>query len=179
MWSFPDNPPFAGCILGKKLVIERRIAHAACFNGRNYDRTIVEKNCSCTREDYEWQVILLNSLPVVTQEEKSHFYKHLLCNLLGLLLSPYLLSVFSIYSAFGFHLEESMFNFNQKCIEDTDSSINIHKPPNPCPPGTYYPYSRGYQKIPGDTCQYGQDYRYDPLMYSCPMAGELFDLNQV
>lgn len=54
MWSFPDNPPFAGCILGKKLVIERRIAHAACFNGRNYDRTIVEKNCSCTREDYEW-----------------------------------------------------------------------------------------------------------------------------
>lgn len=126
MWSFPDNPPFAGCILGKKLVIERRIAHAACFNGRNYDRTIVEKNCSCTREDYE--------------------------------------------CAFGFHLEESLFSFNQKCIEDPDSGINIHKPPSPCPPGTFYPYSRGYQKIPGDTCQYGEDYRYDPLMYSCPVA---------
>ncbi|XP_062570173.1 LOW QUALITY PROTEIN: sortilin-related receptor-like [Saccostrea cucullata] len=126
MWSFTDNPPFAGCILGKKLVIERRIAHAYCYNGRDYDRTIVEKNCSCSREDYE--------------------------------------------CAFGFHLEESLFNFNQKCIEDNDPDINIHKPPKNCPPGTFYPYSRGYQKIPGDTCQYGEDYRYDPLMYSCPVA---------
>lgn len=83
----------------------------------------------------------------------------------------FLNQVFFLCSAFGFHLEESLFSFNQKCIEDPDSGINIHKPPSPCPPGTFYPYSRGYQKIPGDTCQYGEDYRYDPLMYSCPVAG--------
>lgn len=104
MWSFPDNPPFAGCILGKKLVIERRIAHAACFNGRNYDRTIVEKNCSCTREDYEWQVILLNSLSVGTQEEKSHFYKHLVCNLLGFIVK-------SLFTECIFHLQCVWFSF--------------------------------------------------------------------
>lgn len=84
---------------------------------------------------------------------------------------PLFYPVFFVCSAFGFHLEENLFSFNQKCIEDPDSSINIHKPPSPCPPGTFYPYSRGYQKIPGDTCQYGEDYRYDPLMYSCPVAG--------
>jgi hypothetical protein len=76
------------------------------------------------------------------------------------------------FSAFGFHLEESLFNFNQKCIENNDPNTNIHKPPAYCPPGTFYPYSRGYQKIPGDTCQYGEDYRYDPLLYSCPVAGK-------
>lgn len=85
--------------------------------------------------------------------------------------APFFNPVFFLCSAFGFHLEESLFSFNQKCIEDPDSGINIHKPPSPCPPGTFYPYSRGYQKIPGDTCQYGEDYRYDPLMYSCPVAG--------
>lgn len=76
------------------------------------------------------------------------------------------------FSAFGFHLEESLFSFNQKCIENSDPNTNIHKPPSYCPPGTFYPYSRGYQKISGDTCKYGEDYRYDPLMYSCPVAGK-------
>lgn len=55
MWFFFDNFSFVGCILGKKLVIERRIVYVVCFNGRNYDRIIVEKNCLCIREDYEWQ----------------------------------------------------------------------------------------------------------------------------
>lgn len=57
MWFFFDNFSFVGCILGKKLVIERRIVYVVCFNGRNYDRIIVEKNCLCIREDYEWQVL--------------------------------------------------------------------------------------------------------------------------
>jgi len=54
MWSFPDQKPYFGCILGKKTVYERRIAHADCYNGRDYDRTILEKNCTCDRTDFEW-----------------------------------------------------------------------------------------------------------------------------
>ena len=54
MWSFPENPPFAGCILGKKMVYERRIAHVKCYNGEEYERERSEKNCLCRREDYEW-----------------------------------------------------------------------------------------------------------------------------
>ena len=45
-----------GCLLGRKLVIERRIPHADCFNGRDYDREITLRNCSCTRQDFEWCV---------------------------------------------------------------------------------------------------------------------------
>lgn len=128
MWSFPDQKPYFGCILGKKTVYERRLSHANCFNGRDYDREIVEKNCSCTREDFE-------------------------CD-------------------FGFILDENMYGPTTSCKEDPDFMGDLHGPPSPCPEGTFYPYSRGYRRIPGDTCQGGDEYRYEPYMLSCPV-GEL------
>lgn len=42
------------CLLGQRLVYERRRAHAFCYNGRNYDRKVSATNCSCTVDDYEW-----------------------------------------------------------------------------------------------------------------------------
>ena len=44
------------CLLGQHLVYERRLAHAYCYNGRDYDREISVNNCTCTIEDYEWSV---------------------------------------------------------------------------------------------------------------------------
>lgn len=126
MWSFPDQKPYFGCILGKKTVFERRIAHADCYNGRDYDREVVEKNCSCSREDYECDV--------------------------------------------GFALTESSWGITETCEEDRNSTIDLHHPPVPCPEGTFYPYSRGYRKISGDTCHGGQEYKYSPYMLSCPVA---------
>ncbi|KAH9504509.1 Sortilin- receptor [Bulinus truncatus] len=41
--------------------------------------------------------------------------------------------------------------------------------PSNCLPGTFYYFSRGYRKVAGDTCQGGQDHRYAPLKYSCPV----------
>ena len=122
MWSFPDQKPYFGCILGKKTVYERRIAHAECYNGRDYDRTIVEKNCTCDRTDFECDI--------------------------------------------GFILEEQ----SSSCKEDPDSSKDLHKPPSPCPEGTFYPYSKGYRKMSGDTCHGGAEYRYEPYMLSCPVG---------
>ena len=54
-WSPTDNPR-VDCLLGRKMVFERRRAHSLCYNGRNYDREIAQLNCSCTVEDYEWWV---------------------------------------------------------------------------------------------------------------------------
>ncbi|XP_078593117.1 sortilin-related receptor-like isoform X1 [Branchiostoma floridae x Branchiostoma japonicum] len=52
-WSPGDEQPGSTCLLGRRTVYERRIAHAKCYNGRNYDRPIRSQNCTCTREDFE------------------------------------------------------------------------------------------------------------------------------
>ena len=38
------------------MIYERRIAHAHCYNGYDYDRPIAQQNCPCEREDFEWYV---------------------------------------------------------------------------------------------------------------------------
>ncbi|OWF38955.1 sortilin-related receptor-like isoform X2 [Mizuhopecten yessoensis] len=125
-WSFPDNPPFAGCILGRKTVYQRRIAHAFCYNGLDYERKVTQNNCTCNREDFE-------------------------CD-------------------FGFKLNTSGLILGLgTCDEDRDSYIDVHAIPVPCPPGTYYKYTRGYRKVSGDMCKGGLDHRFSPLLYSCPI----------
>ncbi|KAL4229272.1 Sortilin-related receptor [Mactra antiquata] len=52
-WSLPDTQPFNGCLLGRKLYIERRVPHTNCYNGKGYTRELTVRNCSCTREDFE------------------------------------------------------------------------------------------------------------------------------
>ncbi|XP_019620636.1 PREDICTED: sortilin-related receptor-like isoform X1 [Branchiostoma belcheri] len=52
-WSPGDEQPGSTCLLGRKTVYERRIAHAKCYNGRDYDRPIRSQNCTCSREDFE------------------------------------------------------------------------------------------------------------------------------
>ena len=53
-WSLPDAYPDAGCLLGQKLVYKRRIAHAVCYNGHDFVRVKDLRNCTCTRDDFEW-----------------------------------------------------------------------------------------------------------------------------
>jgi len=44
------------CLLGRKSVYKRRITHAHCYNGYDYDQPITHQNCSCNREDFECDV---------------------------------------------------------------------------------------------------------------------------
>lgn len=53
LWS-PSDERGSECLLGHKTVFKRRIPHATCFNGEDFDRPVVTSNCSCTRQDYEW-----------------------------------------------------------------------------------------------------------------------------
>ena len=57
LWS-PSDERGNECLLGHKTVFKRRTPHATCFNGEDFDRPVVVSNCSCTREDYEWLVLL-------------------------------------------------------------------------------------------------------------------------
>ncbi|KAM5310926.1 sortilin-related receptor isoform 1-T6 [Glossophaga mutica] len=52
LWS-PSDERGSECLLGHKTVFKRRIPHATCFNGEDFDRPVVTSNCSCTRQDYE------------------------------------------------------------------------------------------------------------------------------
>ncbi|XP_048254148.1 sortilin-related receptor-like isoform X1 [Haliotis rufescens] len=61
-------------------------------------------------------------------------------------------------------------NMSYDCIQDQHvNAADIHHVPSPCPPTTYYPYTRGYRKVAGDTCRDGDEHRFAPLRYSCPI----------
>ena len=70
-------------------------------------------------------------------------------------------------SDFGFKRENLWSN---NCVYDEKSgAIDPHTIPD-CVDGGYYVRSRGYRKIPGDTCQGGVDYRFDPENMTCPAS---------
>ncbi|GFO29807.1 sortilin-related receptor [Plakobranchus ocellatus] len=71
---------------------------------------------------------------------------------------------------------ECDYGYSESSIYSTlcerDSNVpdhEIHQIPQNCPPGTFYNYTRGYRKVPGDTCHGGQEHNYGPLKYSCPV----------
>ncbi|KAH3868410.1 hypothetical protein DPMN_031557, partial [Dreissena polymorpha] len=124
-WSLPDNTALKGCLLGRKLVIRRRIPRTNCYNGEDFVHVTSTSNCACTREDFECD----------------YGYKPMSGTYNKLLVS---------------------------CVFDNDSSVDPSpKQPRPCPAGTFYPVSRGYRKVYGDTCVGGEDQIYAPLQYAC------------
>ena len=44
----------SGCLLGRMVEFERRIPRTNCYNGKDYEREINLRNCTCTRNDFEW-----------------------------------------------------------------------------------------------------------------------------
>lgn len=52
-WSPADNAR-GDCLMGRKIVYQRRIGHVLCYNGRSYIRPVSTRNCLCKVEDYEW-----------------------------------------------------------------------------------------------------------------------------
>ncbi|KAI0224251.1 Sortilin-related receptor, partial [Lamellibrachia satsuma] len=51
-WSPADNAR-GDCLMGRKIVYQRRIGHVLCYNGRSYIRPVSTRNCLCKVEDYE------------------------------------------------------------------------------------------------------------------------------
>ncbi|XP_076042677.1 sortilin-related receptor-like [Oratosquilla oratoria] len=127
LWSPSNRKSGIICLLGRKEVYERRVAHSNCFNGRNYDRPISVENCPCEREDY-------------------------MCD-------------------FGFVVDANTSN----CVHDPTaqgSARDPSVPPSICFPGQYYNRTKGYEKIPSNTCEGGKDYLYDKEKIPCPVGEE-------
>jgi len=63
----------------------------------------------------------------------------------------------------------------QTCEFDPESGVSeTPVQPRPCPPGEFYPFTRGYRKIPGDSCVGGDEHMYSPIMYACQVQGNEF-----
>ena len=51
------------CLLGERVVYEKRISGHCCINGPQYERPINTTTCECSIEDFEWYgSVLVNSV---------------------------------------------------------------------------------------------------------------------
>ncbi|XP_013407942.1 sortilin-related receptor isoform X2 [Lingula anatina] len=124
--SDPTEGHGRGCLLGRKVVYNRRRAHAKCLNGNDFDRPIRQENCLCLRADFE-------------------------CD-------------------FGFRLQYGWAPRSSNCLYDATSGVDVHRVPTICPEGGTYFRTKGYRKVPGDTCQGGDEARYGPDRLFCPVG---------
>uniref|UniRef100_A0A3P8V3B2 Sortilin-related receptor n=1 Tax=Cynoglossus semilaevis TaxID=244447 RepID=A0A3P8V3B2_CYNSE len=70
---------------------------------------------------------------------------------------------------YGFKLSEDL--SLQVCVPDPEFSGDLYAPPVPCPVGTTYRRSKGYRKVPGDSCSGGDvESRLDGEMLPCPVG---------
>lgn len=70
---------------------------------------------------------------------------------------------------YGFRLSEDL--SLQVCGPDPEFSGDLYAPPVPCPVGTTYRRSKGYRKVPGDSCSGGDvEARLDGEMLPCPVG---------
>ncbi|XP_037803738.1 sortilin-related receptor-like isoform X3 [Penaeus monodon] len=60
----------------------------------------------------------------------------------------------------------------QICTVDSSFNFDPHAVPLSCKPGEFYNRTKGYRKIPGDTCEGGRDYMYLPTITACPVSKE-------
>lgn len=65
---------------------------------------------------------------------------------------------------FGFKEESG------QCIRDNESEADPDAIPTTCTAGGYYNRTKGYRKVPGDTCTGGNDFLYEPELKLCPVG---------
>jgi hypothetical protein len=49
-----DSRNYIPCVLGQQVTYQRRMPHANCYNGENFDSPISMMPCGCDIYDYEW-----------------------------------------------------------------------------------------------------------------------------
>ncbi|MEQ2165425.1 Sortilin- receptor [Ilyodon furcidens] len=70
---------------------------------------------------------------------------------------------------YGFKLSEDL--SLQVCVPDPEFLGDLYTPPVPCPIGTTYRRSKGYRRVPGDSCSGGDvEARLDGEMLPCPIG---------
>lgn len=66
---------------------------------------------------------------------------------------------------FGFIIDEN----TQNCVKDQDDTVDPYAIPSSCTHGGFYNRTKGYRLVPGDTCEGGRDYQYNPTVTACPV----------
>jgi len=55
-WMPSDGRSNDKCLLGRQITYTRRKQTSECFNGEQFERPVVRKNCMCSEEDYECEI---------------------------------------------------------------------------------------------------------------------------
>lgn len=55
------------------------------------------------------------------------------------------------------------------CVHHSEY-IDPYAIPETCKPGHFYNRTKGFRKIPGDTCEGGREYEYSPTITACPVT---------
>lgn len=70
-----------------------------------------------------------------------------------------------VFSDFGFFRNSEI----KTCVRNKTFEFDPYAVPSICKPGKTYLRSKGYIKIPGDSCIDGDELRYLPMTLPCPM----------
>lgn len=153
LWQ-PKHPLSEGndCLFGSVAQYHRKkLSSGKCYNGPNLDRFHdILRNCSCTIHDFEWYVSLLKSFaPLLT-------HRRIIERLRLLNLKP---------------ISYSDYNYERQ-PDGTCKLVGIQPEAElQCkanPQLTEYYDTIGYRRIPGDTCQGGQDLAAAGEAHACP-----------
>ena len=62
-------------------------------------------------------------------------------------------------------------DYNSDCVQDPDfhDDVGYDQVPSVCPQDTFYTFSRGYVRVPGDKCEGGLASSYEPQKRACPV----------
>uniref|UniRef100_A0A6A7G8W9 Sortilin-related receptor n=5 Tax=Hirondellea gigas TaxID=1518452 RepID=A0A6A7G8W9_9CRUS len=180
-WT-PSNPltSLPWCLLGHKEVFERRAPSSNCYNGFSYDRPISVQDCPCARQDYECDYgYVVNTAthlqlqgpagqpPDATTNDSSRA----LIDKDAHWLDPSFKHQTCIRDTGDMPVEQvggsSSSTGRSKAVTAAAPPKHLHQPL--CKEGSFYNRTRGYRKIPGDTCSGGQDHLYDPVLTPCPI----------
>ena len=69
------------------------------------------------------------------------------------------------FSDFGYKLDV----WSNVCAKDSPFKSDVFAVPESCKPGKFYNLTRGYRKIPGDSCVDGDSKSYEPQRIPCPV----------
>lgn len=49
-----DRHLYVPCVMGQQLTYKRRIRHANCYNGLDFNLPVSMEPCECDYNDFEW-----------------------------------------------------------------------------------------------------------------------------
>lgn len=150
-WTPNDGRAGKDCLMGHKTIYIRRKRESKCFNGLTFERKSIVEHCDCSESDYECDFGFARhnpGEPCINIKKRQQEKKE------------------------DFHTGDHPVQTGK---ESNNIEAEILAPPANC--HGYYKVSKGYRKVPGNTCVNGV--KFDPILIPCPYSGMFAHLGVV